>query len=96
LGRVIRIVFLLRYISDLQLRSIQGATIQSVALNRFLKWTFFGGEIMIADNGHVEERKAIKDNHLRANCLVFHNLWLLTRLVQMLEKRGETVPDSAG
>jgi len=41
---VIRTGFLLRYISDSQLRStIQGATNKSEALNRFLKWTFFGG-----------------------------------------------------
>jgi TnpA family transposase len=49
LGRVSRTGFLLRYISDSQLRStIQGATNKSEALNRFLKWTFFGGEGMIA------------------------------------------------
>jgi TnpA family transposase len=48
LGRVIRTGFLLRYISDAQLRStIQGATNKSEALNRFLKWTFFGGEGII-------------------------------------------------
>ena len=45
LGRVIRTGFLLRYMSDQDLRStIQAATNKSEALNRFLKWIFFGGE----------------------------------------------------
>jgi TnpA family transposase len=96
LGRVIRTGFLLRYISDSQLRStIQGATNKSEALNRFLKWTFFGGEGIIAENSRDEQRKAIKYNHLVANCLIFHNLCSLTRLVQDLEQRGETVPEDA-
>jgi TnpA family transposase len=96
LGRVIRTGFLLRYISDSQLRStIQGATNKSEALNRFLKWTFFGGEGVIAENSRDEQRKAIKYNHLVANCLIFHNLYSLTRLVQTLEERGETVPEDA-
>jgi TnpA family transposase len=51
LGRVIRTGFLLRYISDQELRSlIQGATNKSEALNRFLQWAFFGGEGIITEN----------------------------------------------
>ena len=93
---MIRTGFLLRYISDSQLRStIQGATNKSEALNRFLKWTFFGGEGIIAENSRDEQRKAIKYNHLVANCLIFHNLCSLTRLVQDLEQRGESVPEDA-
>jgi TnpA family transposase len=60
LGRVIRTGLLLRYISDQQLRStIQGATNKSEALNRFLKWAFFGGEGIITENSRDEQRKAI-------------------------------------
>lgn len=96
LGRVIRTGFLLRYISDAELRStIQGATNKSEALNRFLKWTVFGGEGVIQENSRDEQRKAIKYNHLVANCLIFHNLCSLTRLVQTLEQRGETVSEDA-
>jgi TnpA family transposase len=96
LGRVIRTGFLLRYVLDADLRStIQGATNKSEALNRFLKWTFFGGEGIIMENSRDEQRKAIKYNHLVANCLIFHNLCSLTRLAQTLEKRGESVPEDA-
>jgi TnpA family transposase len=96
LGRVIRTGFLLRYISDQELRSlIQGATNKSEALNRFLQWAFFGSQGIITENSRDEQRKAIKYNHLVANCLVFHNLCSLTRLVQNLEQRGESVPEDA-
>jgi TnpA family transposase len=96
LGRVIRTGFLLRYISDQELRShIQGATNKSEALNRFLQWTFFGGEGIITENSRDEQRKAIKYNHLVANCLIFHNLCSLTRLIRDLEQRGESVPEDA-
>lgn len=55
LGRVIRTDFLLRYISDSQLRStIQEAINKSEALNRLIKWTFFGGEGVIAGNSRDE------------------------------------------
>jgi hypothetical protein len=45
------------------------------------------------ENSRDEQRKAIKYNHLVANCLIFHNLCSLTRLVQTLEKRGESIPE---
>jgi TnpA family transposase len=75
LGRAIRTGFLLRYISNQELRSvIQGATNKSEALNCFLQWTFFGGEGVITENSRDEQRKAIKYNHLVANCLIFQFL----------------------
>jgi len=40
--------------------TIQGATNKSGALNRFLKWTFFGGDGIITENSRDEQRKAIK------------------------------------
>jgi hypothetical protein len=93
---LIRTGFLLRYISDQELRSlIQGATNKSDVLNRFLQWAFFGGEGIITEDSRDEQRKAIKYNHLVANCLVFHNLCSLTRLVQNLEQRGKSVPEDA-
>ena len=96
LGRVVRTGFLLRYVSNVELRStIQGASNKSEALNHFLKWVFCGGEGIIAENSRDEQRKAIKYNHLVANCLIFHNLCSLTRLVQTLEQRGESVPEDA-
>jgi TnpA family transposase len=71
LGRVIRTQFLLRYIDDIELRSvIQAATCKSEEFNQFLKWTFFGSEGMIAENRRMEQRKIVKYNHLVANLIM--------------------------
>ncbi len=61
LGRVIRTIFLLRYLNDADLRRlIQGATNKSEAFNRFVQWLFFGGEGLIAENDRDRQRKTIK------------------------------------
>ena len=96
LGRVIRTGFLLRYLADKELRStIQAATNKSEQLNHFLKWVFFGGEGVITENSRDEQRKVIKYNHLVANCLIFHNVSSLTRVVGQLQDEGEDVPGAA-
>jgi TnpA family transposase len=51
LGRVVKTCFLLRYISDLELRHIiQTATTKSERFNKFLQWVSFGGDSVIAEN----------------------------------------------
>jgi TnpA family transposase len=96
LGRVVRTGFLLRYLADQELRStIQAATNKSEQFNRFLKWVFFGGEGVITENSRDAQRKVIKYNHLVANCLIFHNVCSLTRLISQLQDEGEDVPETA-
>jgi len=51
LGRVVRTVFLLQYISDLKLRQqITACTNKVEAYNGFSKWLFFGGDGVISEN----------------------------------------------
>ena len=51
LGRVVRTVFLLDYISDIELRrTIQAATNISEAFNLFVQWVAFGGGRLLAEN----------------------------------------------
>jgi TnpA family transposase len=96
LGRVVRTGFLLRYLADKDLRStIQAATNKSEQFNQFLKWVFFGGEGVITENSRDEQRKVIKYNHLVANCLIFHNVCSLTRVIGQLQDEGEDVPEAA-
>jgi TnpA family transposase len=96
LGRAIRTGFLLRYLADQELRAtIQAATNKSEQFHGFLKWAFFGGESVITENSRDEQRKVIKYNHLMANCLIFHNVCSLTRIVQELQREGKVVPDEA-
>lgn len=95
LGCVVRTGFLLRYLADPELRAtIQAATNKSEQLNRFLKWVFFGGEGIIAENSRDEQRKVIKYNHLVANCLIFHNVCALTHVLRQLQDEGEDVPET--
>jgi TnpA family transposase len=96
LGRVVRTGFLLSYGADRELRAtIQTATNKSEQLNQFLKWVFFGGEGVIAENCRDEQRKVIKYNHLVANCLIFHNVCSLTKLIGQLQEEGESIQQSA-
>jgi TnpA family transposase len=51
LGRVVRTVFLLKYISDIGLREqINASTNKVEAYNGFSKWLFFGGDGIISEN----------------------------------------------
>jgi len=89
LGRVVRTIFLLEYISDVELRQmIQAATNKSEAFNKFVQWVCFGGEGVIAENVRDEQRKFIKYNHLVANLLSFHTLVTMTKALQQLLEEG--------
>jgi TnpA family transposase len=92
LGRVVRTIFLLQYVSDLELRQlIQAATNKSEAFNKFVQWVCFGGEGVIAENVRDEQRKFIKYNHLVANLLSFHTLVTMTKALQQLLEEGHTL-----
>ncbi len=92
LGRVVRTVFLLRYISDMQLRQqITAVTNKVEAYHGFAKWFFFGGEGVIANNDPEEQEKIIKYNDLIANAVVFHNAVDLTSVLRQLQGEGYLV-----
>lgn len=96
LGRVVRTIFLLRYISDQSLRRrIQRSTNKSEAFNKFAQWVLFGGGGVIAENIRDEQRKIIKYNHLIANLLIFHNLVTLDRTLAKLMADGHAINDTA-
>ena len=89
LGRVVRTIFLLRYLCDAELRrAIQAATNKSERFNQFVQWVSFGGDSVIAENTRDEQRKFIKYNHLVANLLVFHNIVTLSRALERLQSDG--------
>jgi TnpA family transposase len=91
LGVAVRTGFLLRYIGDADLRStIQAATNKSESFNDFVQWLAFGGSV-ITENDRAEQRKIIKYNHLLANCLIFHNVCMMTRVLHKLRADGVPV-----
>ncbi|MED1116397.1 Tn3 family transposase [Bacillus paramycoides] len=91
LGRAIRTMFLLQFMSNEELRrTIQSATNKSEAFNGFTKWLFFGGEGIISENDREKQKKIIKYNHLVANCLIFYNVFSISKLLHEYEKqKGE-------
>jgi len=94
LGRLMRTIFLLRYISEVELRQvIHAATTKSERFNLFVQWVAFGGDRTIAENVRDEQRKFIKYNHLLANLLVFHNVVTMTKAIQRVEGEGHPVGD---
>lgn len=88
LGKVLRTLFLLRYIDDIETRkTIQAATNKSEEFNGFVKWVFFGGEGVIAENVLHEQRKIVKYSQLVANMVILHNVEGMTRTLAELRKR---------
>jgi TnpA family transposase len=89
LGCAVRTEFLLKYIGSAKLRTIiQAATNKSEAFNGFLQWVAFGGDGTISTNDRDEQRKIIKYNHLVANCVIFHNVFSLSRVLHDLQQNN--------
>jgi TnpA family transposase len=96
LGRVVRTIFLLRYLSDPELRRIiHAATNKSEAFNKFAQWVLFGGDSVISEGVRDEQRKIIKYNHLLANLLIFHTLVTMTQAIQHLAGHGYSIDTEA-
>jgi len=96
LGVAVRTGFLLQYLGNAELRStIQAATNKSESFNDFVKWLAFGGGGVIAENDRGEQRKIIKYNHLLANCLIFHNVCMMTRGLHRLRADGVHIDPEA-
>jgi TnpA family transposase len=92
LGRVVRTVFLLEYLSDPQMRqSIAERTNKVEAYNGFAKWLFFGGEGIIAENDPEEQEKMIKYNDLVANAVILQNVVDQSRILSELLIEGFSV-----
>ena len=96
LGRVIRTLFLLDYISDIELRqSIHATTNKSEEFNNFVRWLFCDG--VSPKNLRHEQRKVIKYNHLVANMIILHNVVGMTRVLRELRDEGtEITPEILG
>ena len=91
LGRVVRTIFLLKYISDKEFRQeIHAHTNKMESFHHFAKWLNFGSEIL-QENDPEEQEKLIKYNDLVANALIFQNVIDQTRIIKNLMSEGFTV-----
>ena len=92
LGKVVRTMFLLKYVGDVELRRlIHAETNKSEQFNGFAKKLFFGGEGEIAENLRHEQRKVIKYNHLIANMVILHNVVGMSRVLKQLQAEGAVI-----
>ncbi|MGW1616957.1 Tn3 family transposase [Streptomyces sp. NPDC002285] len=91
-GRVIRTVQLLRYLSDPALRRrVTAATNKTEAFNGFSQWLGFGNRGVIADSDPIEQEKAMKFNALLTNAVIFHNALDIAEIVRQLLEEGWTI-----
>ena len=67
----------------------------SFQFNGFAQWVAFGGDGTITENDSDEQRKIIKYNHLVANCVIFHNVFTLSRVLHDLQREGYSLEASA-
>ncbi len=92
LGKVIRTIFLLQYISDKELRVKITATMNQVEnYHKFAGWFFFGGEGVITENDPLDQEKAIKYNDVVANAVILHNIIDMTTTLKYLLDEGYSV-----
>jgi len=98
LGKAIRSAYLLRYISDPNLRrKVNHATTVSEAFNNFIQFVAFGNKGIIAENTRDQQRKIIRYGHLVANALIFMNVYDQSKIMSDLIREEHTItPEVAG
>ena len=95
LGKVVRTMFMLDYIDDVELRkAIQSGTNKSEQFNRFQQWVFFGGQGVITEEIRDQQAHFIQCGKLAANLVMLYNVDDLTRVFSELQQEGhELTPD---
>lgn len=89
LGKVIRTMYLLRFISDRALRrEVTACTNIVESYHHFLDWLFFGKDGVITDNDPVEQEKRLKYLDLVASAVILQNTVDMTRVIQGLSGSG--------
>jgi TnpA family transposase len=92
LGRVVRTVFLLRYIaSDKLRRKIHAATTIVEAYHKLTKWCSFGEHGVIKTNDPVEQEKRVKYTDLVACAIILQNAVDMTQVLRQMTKEGYSI-----
>lgn len=82
LGCVVRTAYLLKYISSIEVREQATEETNKTETNhRFIKWAFFGGAGVIAENDPVEQDKRMKYKQLVGNIIMFQNVVDMTYIL---------------
>lgn len=92
LGRAMRTIVLLRYLSEPELRtSITAITNRVESFHNFAQWLSFGNTGIIGHNDPDHMEKVVKFNELLANCVIFYNAAALTDILNQLAADGHPV-----
>jgi TnpA family transposase len=91
LGRVLRTVYLLRWISQKEMRQEVTATTNKIeSYHAFTKWLDFGGDV-ITENDLNEQQKRIRYIDLVASAVILQNTVDMMRIIQELYAEGENI-----
>ncbi|MFI6927727.1 transposase [Nonomuraea spiralis] len=91
LGRAIRTITLLRYLSEPQLwKQITQVTNRNEAFHGFSDWLMFGGKL-IGHNDPDYQEKVIKFNELLANCVMYSTALDITDAANDIAAEGQPV-----
>ena len=92
LGRVVRTMFLLEFVSDPQTRrEVQAATSKIESYNNFSQWIMFGGDGILKSRDPVENEKIIKYKDLIANAIMLQNVVDMTDVLHEMVQEGYEV-----
>ncbi len=91
LGRAVRTIFLLKWISQAELRRDVTANTNTIeAYNGFARWLSFGGDV-IPENDPDEQQKRLRYNDLIAACVILQNAADMTRTLRQREAEHRPV-----
>jgi len=95
LGYVIRTLFLLDYVSNVDLR--EGITVETnkvESYNGFTDWVTFGNPYtIVASNDPEEHEKAVKYTDIIANVIMLQNVIDMSEIILMLHDEGYLITD---
>lgn len=92
LGYVIRTIFLLEYISDVELRETITATTNKVEqYNQLCDWASFGSLELVASNDEDEMEKAVKYNDIVTNSVILQNIIDMSDVIHLLTQDGAQI-----
>ena len=92
LGYVIRTLFLLEYISDINLReTITAQTNKVEQYNQLCEWASFGAIELVASNDEDEMEKAVKYCDLITNSIVLQNIVDMSEIIDQLTQEGASI-----
>lgn len=92
LGKVVRTMFLLDYLSNTRMRrEINAITNIVEKYHHFLDWVFFGKDGAITENEPLEQEKRLKYLDLVASAVILQNTVDISLAIRTLMARGEVV-----